>query len=369
MDRYQKYVHTGLCTIDKTPLPGRRVETGGILGTIFTPSSYYIQISFDRFMECMQKGLFKNLPNILHFRIYDEVKIQTREECLIRFQFLKYLKQFPNATYEFFLSDSSMPAYISFMNSMNWDQENKTTYYMSIDRNPITEKRIPLEQARGKIEIPEEKLLWFPDKTLRLLPGKVEHEVLTDTMKLKRFIHEYMNKLDHTYRIDCLNDFDKAYITYHYLFDKLYALNIAITPINITYATSQTFRDAWGTQRLKPSKTRWESKPAGTLEHKKGVCKGQARLLNSVLCSPEIRIPADKISGVIPSGEHHCWSHMVIDHHILQCCTTLRGLFKNLDAAGYKPNEGQIYTDLYPHAHLSDQEIEKIKMKIKKCRK
>ena len=139
MDRYQKYVHTGLCTIDKTPLPGRRVETGGILGTIFTPSSYYIQISFDRFMECMQKGLFKNLPNILHFRIYDEVKIQTREECLIRFQFLKYLKQFPNATYEFFLSDSSMPAYISFMNSMNWDQENKTTYYTDDKKTTIVD--------------------------------------------------------------------------------------------------------------------------------------------------------------------------------------------------------------------------------------
>ena len=374
MDPYRKCERTGICMRDKNPLPGRRVEAGTALSKIFkagsvTPSICRVSISYDQFMNCMQRGLYKNLPYVLHFKIYDEAVVSTREECMLRYQFLKYIHNIPGAVYDFYLSDSALPAYISFMNSMNWMKSDGTTFHMSLDRHPTSYKRIPLEHAKGKLDIPEEKLLWFSDHTLRLLPGKVDSTVLSDTEKLKRFIQNFMSKLDSKYRISGLSEFDKAYLTFHYLFDTPTIHNIELNPLHITYATEQTYIDEMGIQRLKPSSTQWESKPVGTLEHRKGVCTGQARLFNSVLNSPEIKIPAESIFGDIPSGEHHCWSNFVIDNHIFQCCTTIRGIFANLDLFGYKPDFGQDFTNLYPHAYLPYEEIQKVKKRVNQLKK
>ena len=362
MDRYQNMVHTGVCVRDETPIPGRKVEAGSPLAKTFkvgsvTPSVCRVAISYDQFQNCMQNNLYKNLPYVLHFKIYDEAVVSTREECMLRYQFLKYLHSIPGAVFDFYCSDSSLPAYISFMNSMNWTKGDGTTFHMTVDRNPVSYKKIPLEKARGTVDITEEKLLWFPQETLRLLPGKVDGTILADT------------ELDRKYRVSLFNDFDKAYLTFHYLFDVPYANNISLSPLHITYATGQTYIDDGGVQRLKPSSTRWESKPIGTLEHKKGVCTGQARLFNSILSSPEMKIPAVAIFGDIPSGEHHCWSNFVIDDRIFQCCTTIRGVFADLDLFGYKPDNDQLFTKVYPHSYLPYEEIQKVKKRVSMLRK
>ena len=373
MDRYDQFVHRGLCEVSPTPLPGKRVTSGSTFTKQFrvgevTPPVLAVEISFDQFMACMQSRRFLSPKYFYHFIIRDEAEVETREECMLRYQFLKYLNQVPYAYFDFQLSDSALPAYISFMNSVNWRREECTHFHMSFDRNPTGFKNIPLEQARGTLKLREEKLLWFPEKTLRLARGKIDGTVLEDTRKLKKIIEEYMSRIDSKYYLQGLDDFDKAYLAYHYLFDFKNAHNIDVTPLTITYANERTYYDN-GVQKLNPSFDRWESRPVGTYEHGKGVCTGQARLFNSLLCNPYMKVPAEAIVGYIPSGEAHCWSNFTIHHKNYQCCTTMRGLFADLDACGYEADEDQYFTEMYPHSYLFPRQQEYIRDHVKSLRK
>ena len=374
MDRYEKFVHTGVCEQKSYVLPGKRVTLGSYLSKYFsvgskTPPIYTIEVTYDQFLHFMKSGMPYNRDRFYHFIIRDEGIVETRDECMLRYQFLKYLNQLPFAIYSFRLSDSALPAYISFMNSVDWKHSENTMIEMTLDRHPTSFKNIPLENARGHLEIEEEKLLWFSDKTIRLLPGKVNSTVLSDTVKLQKFIQNFMNTLDSNYRVGMMNDFDKAYLVYHYLFDSKYASNIDISPLSITYAHSQTERNQNGVQVLKPSITQWESRPIGTLEHNKGVCSGQSRLMRSLLCNPEMKIASDAVYGTIPSGESHCWNEFVIDEKTYQCCTTMKGLFQDLDEEGYVPENGSYFPYVYPHESLYFFEVEKIKDHVKSLKK
>ena len=367
MDRFQAVEQRNLCTIEP------RRERG----------EYDVFISYDQAYNVINNYLFRNVKGTLHFHIYDEGVVQTKEECMLRYQLLKYLNSFRHATFDFHLSDSALPAYISFTESLNWSHEKRTYYQMDMDRNPLSQKNIPLEKARGILYIPEEKLQWFPENSIRLIPKKTEFRVTEDTLKLKKYsqelrennydnlktMKELREKIERKYYFVSLNDFDKAYLVYHYLFDPRYAKNIDIDPISIRYADAQTCKDERGVQRLKPSLTRWESKPIGTLEHRKGVCTGQSRLFSGILSSPSFRVNAEAVGGTIPSGEIHCWSDIEINGKIYGCCTTMRGLFANLDSYGYDSDTREVFPKLYPHTFLYFNQVEDVKRHVKSLRK
>lgn len=371
MDRYNNCVTKGKCNLDSTPLPGRIVLAGSDLSKRYkvgtrTPNIYNVEISFDQFLSCIRNNRFMNNNCFLNITIYDEAVATTREELMLRYQFLKYLNNFRNARFNFNLSDSTLPAYIAFMNSINWKHDDITTFKMTIDRNPTTSKNIPLEQARGKISIKPDKLQLYSDRTLRLVKNKIKEDfVVEDAEKLKKLTTYIRELIEKNYYYNSLSDYEKAFIIYHYLFDVKNANNIKIRPLSISYADEQTYYEN-GVQKLKPSYSRWESRAIGTLEHGKGVCTGQARLYSSLLCNPKINIPAEATFGNIPSGEHHSWVSMVINNRLYQCCTTMEGLYANLDRCGYIPDDKQLLQTVYPHSSLNDLDKQKIKQHLKR---
>ncbi len=356
MDKYNSCVTRDKCNLSDKPLPSRKRNT----------FIYTLDISFDQFLSFIKTNKYLNSNICLHFNIYDEAIATTREELMLRFQFLKYINKFKNCSYDFILSDSTLPAYISFMNSINWKHENQTRLKMSIDRNPTSSKNIPLEQAKGKISIKPDKLQLFSNNTIRLVEKKLLDEyVVEDAIKLKKIVPYIRELIEKNYHYQYLYDFEKAFIVYHYLFDVKNANNTRIKPLSIKYADEQTYYKD-GIQHLKPSYTRWESRAIGTLEHGRGVCTGQARLFSSLLSNPQIRIPAEATFGNIPSGEHHCWVSMVINDRTFGCCTTLEGLYANLDRRGYIPDDKQVLSSIYPHSYLNEQQKQKIKQHIKR---
>ena len=374
MDRYQPYEKKGRCSMDPKPLPGRKVTPGSHLAEYFpvgstSPCIYTVKISYDQFVACMNAGKYKDRDHFYYFIIQDEGVLNTKDDGMLRLQFLKYLQDVPYAIYNFQCSDSTLPAYIYFLNHMGWKKEKNTILQMTMDRHPATPKNIPIETAKGRIMIDEENLMWFPDQTLRLIKGKTNDTVLEDAFQLKYFARGLKIKLNEKYRFDQFTDFDKAFVAYHFLFDHPAFCHLALPPLGITYANCQTARDEHGVQILKPSETKWESRPVGTLKHNQGVCTGQSRLFNAVICSPEFQIPAAPIYGKIPSGESHCWSNFVIDNQIYQCCPTLRGLFPDLDAAGYKANDALYFPKIYPHASLKHHQIEDIRKHVKSLKR
>lgn len=376
MSYYPNYVHQGIYQMANSLIPGRKVERFSSLAEQFpvgstTPPICQVSISFDQFAAAMKNPAFFRKDLFYRFTIYDEGYVTNFNEGMNRFQFLKFLNQVPHASFEFRLSDSTLPAYLSFMESLSWKREKSTEFFMSIDRNRTSSKEhIPLEKAKGKLFLTDRQLLWFSPSTLQRLTGKVDSQVLMDTVTLKKFVHQFMNQLDAHYYTSRLSDYEKAFLAYHYLFDgKCVSYNVAFSPLGISFADDRTYRDQMGVQRLKPSPTKWESRAAGTLQHKSGVCTGQANLLNAMLCSPELSIPAETIAGVIPSGETHSWSEFTIDGKNYQCCTTMKGIFRNLDEAAYRPFDGQYFSSLHPHSSLAPQEVEKIRVHVKSLQK
>ena len=375
MENYEKFVSKGILKQDPNPLPGRVVKEGSHLAKYFpvgskSPNIYTVEISADQFVNVMKSGKFKDKNHFYYFVIHDEGKVTSYDDCMLRFQFLQYLSEVPYAIYNFRLSDSSLPAYISFMESVNWNRDQNTLFQMVLNHfDSETVSKIPLDQARGQLHMKEEDLIWYSDSVLQRLRNKVDGLTLGDTFQLKKAINEYCDKIDRTYYKAYFTDFDKAYLAYHYLFDPRSFNNIDIDTLDIGYANSQITTDANGLVHLKKSLTCWESRPVGTLNHGKGVCTGQARLFSSLLWNPEMKVPATHVFGKLPTGEEHCWSEFQAHGYTYQCCTTMKGLFQDLDVEGYKPDPGQYFPYILPHFDLDYHEIEEVKQHVKSLKK
>lgn len=337
------------------------------LGTM-RPDILPIEVSFDYFEDCINSDACNIPDQLLHIKIYDEAIVTTREEAMLRYQMLKYLNKQKNAYFSFYLSDSTMPAYIAFMESLNWKWNNKSRLVLNLDRN-YTSGDIPIEKARCKLDISPEKLICFSDQKLHLIRGKVSGVVLDDALELKKFIKQYLNELHDKYNVDQLTDFDKAYIAYHYLFDKKIQNNVALTPLSIEYADDRVRYSKKGSTKLRPSESRWESRALGTLEHKKGVCSGQAKLFRSLICNPEMGVTAENILGTVSNGGIHCWCEFVADGKSYSCCTTGGGIFNNLYARGYEPYDYQYFPFIYQHGSLNTIEQNKVARHVRSLKR
>lgn len=350
-DRFEKAVHKNEYRIDRVPpIPGK--QAGGYIN---------IQISFDNFQRFLNEvgKINTNLP--IKCTIYDEGLITSRYDLSLRYNFLERLNGIRFADIRFNLSDATLPVYNTFMTELGWRHKDATSLKMTIDRNPLAVKDLRLLDAKGLLLLKEENLVLQEDHVLANLTGKVKPTNLSDAQKLKSAIKRFGETLDRCYYSSFLTDYDKAYLAYHYLFDR--------DQLGITFATEQTYRDINGVQRLKSSKDQWESKPYGTYAHRRGVCEGQARLMSILLNNREIKVPSTPINGHIPSGEIHTWTGFVIDDKLYQCCTTMRGIFSDLDRAGYTPTPDEVYPKVFKHASLTKPEIDKIAAHVKQLKR
>lgn len=353
MDKFDNFINKNILCIRQVPkLPSRN-------GDIENNSSGYIQfdISYDNFDKYLReiKTINSKLP--IHCIVYDETVVDNDNDLLLRVHFLKELNKLNIENIQFRLSESTLPIYNVMMDRINWKHDDYTFLQMTVDRKPTEIKDLKLLQARGKILLPEEKLLWVDDYTLSGLRGKVDPKVLEDTDKLKYAVRRYADALDEHYYFDRLTPVDKVYLTYHYIKDR--------DKLNVQFAHERTII-VDGIQRRKPSDYRWEGMPYETYIRRRGVCEGQARLMRIFLNNWDLQLDAVTISGYTKKGEPHQWVGVNINEKLCYCCTTSGGLMQPMS---FRANADELYPKVYPLAYLTSDQLNKVERHVRSLRR
>ena len=340
------------------PLPPRHNGVQSSIPPLPPRQEVYFKISFDNFAKYLSEIRNVSIHSIpVIATIYDEGIISCDEDVSLRLAFLKSIQNLKIKEIKFKLSESTFPLYNTIMDRINWKHDNVSFLEMTVDRYPNEVKDLRLEKARGKILLPEEKLLWQSDYTLCRLKDRIKPKVLEDTDKLKYVVRHYVDDLKKQYDFDKLTDFDKVWLTYHFIRDR--------DKLNISFAHEQTFIGADGLQHLRRSEENWESKPYGTYVRRKGVCEGQARLFRILLNNWDMQVDAITLNGMSPMGPH-CWLGAVINNKLYYCCTTQSKLF---DKTKFKPDGAEYYPKIYQTSFLDNEDKKNIERHIKSLRR
>lgn len=348
MDKFSQVITTNISRLKAvTPLPNK-------------PRYSVFDISFDKFAEFINwySKSHINLP-LLSATIYDEDIILSPEQFNLRYQFLRLINSLNFKNISFILSDSTMPIYNEIMKKIGWKHVNKTTLHMSINRHPQVRTNLQLAEAQGQVKIKEENLIWCSPIALAELKGKniIDARVLEDAIRLKEIVFNYYTRLNSLYHTEYFTDFDKVLLTYDFIKRHISFAGEATRTLNgkqILYNPNNIYD--------------WVSQPLGTYQHKRGVCEGQARLMQALINNPYFRSDAVTIDGTCPLG-NHAWVGTVINNHLYQTCLTMAGPFKDLEARGYVPDSNQIYPRLYESSSLSTTELLQIQSHIKRLKK
>lgn len=350
MDRFDSVIKRNVLKISNvSPLPRSGVETGYI----------NFQISFDNFDKFLREIKTIDTTKPINCIIFDEGIVTNDREFLTRYNFLKRIMNMNFLEVRFKLSDSTFPVYNAIMDKLNWKHDDKTFLEMTLDRCPTEIKDLRLEQARGKILLPEEKLLWQSDYVLRKLDGKVDRSVLDDTDKLKYVVRHYVDSLERQYDFSKLTSFDKVYLAYRYIKHIL----------GIEFANECQQKGIDGKTYLKPAPDNFQSKPYGTYIRRRGVCEGQARLMSILLNNWDIELDATTISG--KTGPRsidgpHAWVGINIHNKLYYCCTTM-GRF--MSTVPYIINEDEIYPKIYEESSLTPEQVKNIEEHVRSLRR
>lgn len=347
MDRYDKVIRKKVLSIKNVPALPRSKEGAYVS----------FEISFDNFSKYLSE--IKTINTMLPIKciIYDEGIIASDNDVQLRLKFLKNIQDLNFGEIKFKLSESTFPLYNTIMDKINWKHDNVSLLEMTVDRYPNEIKDLRLERAKGKILLPEEKLLWQSDYVLEKLKDRIDPKVLADTDKLKFVIRHYVDSLERHYDFDKLTDFDKVCLTYHFIKDR--------DKLNIAFADEQTMIGLDGSQHLVESEDKWESKPYGTYIRRRGVCEGQARLFRVLLNNWDMQVDAVTLGGMSPFGPH-CWLGTVIDGKLYYNCTTQGGLFNE---TRFIPDNTEYYPQIYQTSSLSNEDKLKIERHIRTLRR
>lgn len=349
MDRFDNFIKKNILKISRVPgLPNSRNGNSGYID---------FQISFDNFTKYLHeiKSISSDIP--IQCTIYDETILSDSSDLLLRTHFLKEINKLNFGIIRFKLSESTLPIYNSIMDKINWGHDNCTFLEMTVDRKPTEIKQLNLSQARGKILLPEEKLLWVDDYTLQDLQGKVDAKVLKDTDNLKYVVRHFVDDIAKKYDFDKLTSFDKVYLAYHYIKDR--------DKLNIQFANEcTTYSD--GVQRRRDSAYHWESTPYETFVRRRGICEGQSRLMRVLLNNWDMELDATTIHGQTRNGGPHEWVGINIHGKLYYCCLTMGGLMQPMS---YIPSDSELYPKIYPTASLNREQLVNIEHHVKSLRR
>ena len=318
---------------------------------------YSLEFSLDRYPDFLKiYGNLKELP-LLSVTIYDENIITNHEDVIRIHDLICYLNNLNIKDITFKLSDSTMPVYNIQMSNLNWQHSDKTKIFLTIDRNPTVKKDLQLEHAQGKLVLKEEDLLYTPFTVLEILQKKVDAKTLRNAQKLKEIVRDFYLRLDSMYQIKEFTEFDKVYMAYDFI------------KRHISFAQEAT-RTENGRQVLyNPNHMfDWSVEPLGTYKHKKGVCTGQARLMQALINNEYFRSDTKTIGGNIPLGKH-TWVGTVINDELYQTCLTTGSLLQDLSKRGFIPDNDELYPRIYHKNGVTKEDIALIKQHINTLRK
>lgn len=350
MDKYQSFVKVDRFSLaERTPLPRSN-----------KPKYLSLELSFDKYNEFINQTLKKGIQlPLLEANFYDEGIITSDEEFYLRYSFLKAINELHFIDITFNLSDSTLPAYNAIMEKIGWKHNGETNLKMTIDRNPVSLERrdLRLESAQGKLLLPEEKLIWCTPAILYEIKEKVDERVLNDAIKLKEIVFDYYCRLNSLYYVEEFTDFDKIWLAYDFIKRHISFANEAVV-----------VRDGREWRNNPNGINNWASEPLGTYLHKKGICEGQARLMQVLLNNQYMKCDTTTINGSHPLGSH-AWSGTVVDDKLYQTCLTMSNPLKQLEKMGYIPDDDQIYPHIYQYSSLSNKELMDVQKHIKRLRK
>ena len=331
-------------------------------GEIKAESRKGFEISYDQFplyLADEQKQIELQKSGVFQFTVYDESFITSDSEIKLRIQFLKKINQLSIGKIDFRLSDNTLPYYINILNRIGWRHQNKTSFYMDIDRHPTQITNLGFGPIKGKIELPEEKLIYVDRQKIEQMihEGIIDPQVGQDTIQLQGFVRSYAKMLQRQYHFDQLTSLDQSYLAYCYIKQ------------HISYAIEQTYTDSNGILCLKASPTKWESRPYGTLYHQRGVCEGQAKLMSIMINNPYIKVNAVPIGGFDESGAGHCWVGVCIANRLFYCCTTKGGFMQLQPLREYRLDIGEVYPQIYPKWALGNNARAQIRAHVRSLRK
>lgn len=323
-------------------------------------TSLFINASYDKYgvlLEAFKNGGFQYPLCIV---LYDET-IANYSTIGDKMKLFSILNLLPIDKIRLELSDSNFALYNLVLNRIGWIHDKRTYVQLTLDRNPVSseaKKEMHIEDTPGYIYIPDQKLIWFTNKTLTSVRSRIGKDVVDQAIELKRDVKKYCYEMDSTYDLKHMDDFGRTYLAYKWISE------------NIEFPERYTYYDENGMQRLKINAPKYISEPHGTFKYKEGVCSGQASLMKAFLNNPCMKVDAVTLAGWCPFARH-AWVGINIDGYLYECCTTMEGPFKPLSKLGYELDESEIYPIIYRQAHLSEKDREYIKeytdsLKLKK---
>lgn len=347
-DKLNNFISYGVYTFDKLTLPNESSSAN--------PNNYLkLKLSRDKF-RTFNSNIGNNIINDeIIATIYDEGTIRNHYDVLEIQHLLKKLNKQNFKNIKFILSNETLPIYNHIMNSINWRHGQKTTITMKIDHSPISGeiRNWNLSEAVGKIELPEEKLIWVPDIDLNRINGQINKEKLEETKKLKNlilYIDDYLRK---TYHTEYMTDFEKVLAIYNYI------------NMNICYQTIMTKNKLSNNPDI-------ISTPYTVWKYKENNSEQLARLITILLNNPLIKIDATTITDN-QDNQKQTWVGIVIKNKLYSYFPNIQEPFKNFEEIGYNLTEECISNQIYPAIHkyhyLSEIEIKSIKNKLKKLKK
>ena len=322
------------------------------------PRTLYMNLSYDKMPEFIKMFKDKNPDSIypINLEVYDESVIDDYE---LRREFLDILNRMPLATANFYLCDDNFYPYNSLMHVVNYHHNDNSTMVMSVDNHPLStvaKNKMHIEDACTKLEIPEEKLILFTNKSLEKAKHRLPSNDAMDAIKLKEVVNDYYSKLDKVFDLEHASKYDLTYLAYCFIKD------------NITYPSRFIYIGEDGKEYLSPNSPEYIAKAYGSFINREGVCSGQTKLMSALLSNKYANIDTIPLLGTHPLGRHE-WLGIVIDNLLFECCTTLSGPFKDLRSKGYVVDESEVYPKIYNSAYLKDEDIDKIKSNISVLRK
>ncbi len=307
-DDYESIVHHNLLIIKRNNSSSKS-------------SKLYIKVSYDKIEDLLHFLIGQNILDPIEIEVYDEKYIPNEKDYLIIQRFLVLINRFNINKISFFLSDTTFPIYSAIMKSINWSFANNTYMSLSINRNPLNKKKkdLILPSTPSKFLLPEEILIWQSEETLNKLNGKVDNQVLQDSVKLKKYIEELYAKIKSKYKIEQFTEFDKSLI--------------------ISSILKRNFRkiDSSDDDIITPYQV---------IKQKGGNALGRARLMAILLNNEYMKTNATIIKGQY-ENRSHVWVGVLIDNLLYHCCPTYLRAFFDPDGIKCIPNKDEVYPKIY----------------------
>ena len=197
-DKFINFVSSDIYTFEEVTIPSLSGR----------PETFIkLELSADQFSNFCNATVATNIDKDIEAIIYDEGIINNKANINLRQKLIKKLNTLHFKKIKFILSDSTLPIYNHFMCALDWRHKKVTTITMKIDRSPVNQNNRDwkLNEARGTIDIPEEKLIWLSNYELYYLKGKVNDRILSDTKKLKKLLTYLESYFEETYYLENIN--------------------------------------------------------------------------------------------------------------------------------------------------------------------